>query len=57
MAQTQTIQTPDKEIIRHGTFGPIVWSPNGTRVATQYDMDTLEVGEDLTEEEEATIEE
>jgi len=47
------------EIIRHGTFGPIVWdtATGNTRAATQEDMDTLPVGDDLTEEEEAQIEE
>jgi hypothetical protein len=46
------------EQIRHGTFGPIVWDTETgeTRMATQEDMDTLPVGEDLTAEEEATIE-
>jgi hypothetical protein len=51
MARTEAGQ----EIIRHGTFGPIVWSPDGTRLATQEDIDTLEVGEDLTEDEEVAI--
>ncbi len=46
------------DIIRHGTFGPIVYCDDGTtRAATQQDMDTLEVGDDLTEEEESEIEE
>ena len=45
------------DIIRHGSFGPIVWCADGTtRCATQEDMDTLPVGDDLTEEEEAEIE-
>lgn len=46
-----------RETIRHGTFGPIVWSESGTRAATQRDMDTLPVGPDLTPEEEDEIEE
>jgi hypothetical protein len=47
------------EIIRHGSFGPIVWDTDTgeTRCADQHDMDTLPVGEDLTAEEEETIEE
>jgi hypothetical protein len=46
------------EMIRHGSFGPIVWGPGGlTRVATQRDMDTLDVGADLTDDEESEIEE
>jgi hypothetical protein len=46
------------DIIRHGSFGPIVYCDDGsTRMATQEDMDTLEVGEDLSEEEESEIEE
>ena len=46
------------EQIRHGTFGPIVWdaATGETRVATQDDLDTLDVGDDLTEEEEEGIE-
>jgi hypothetical protein len=49
----------DGEIIRHGTFGPIVWdsSDDSTRAAGQDDMDSLPVGPDLTAEEEAAIEE
>ena len=48
-----------QEQIRHGSFGPIVWDTitGDTRVATQHDMDTLPVGPDLTDEEEAGIEE
>jgi hypothetical protein len=51
--------TTTTEIIRHGSFGPIVWdtATGETRAATQYDMDHLPVGEDLTEEEEASIQE
>jgi hypothetical protein len=51
--------TTPTEIIRHGTFGPIVWdtATGATRVATQEDMDTLPVGDDLTAEEEEQIEE
>ncbi len=47
------------EIIRHGSFGPIVWNTRTgeTRMATQDDMDRLDVGDDLTADEEATIEE
>lgn len=47
------------EVIRHGSFGPIVCSLDSgcTRMATQEDIDTLPVGDDLTEEEEAAIEE
>lgn len=48
--------TTKKETIRHGSFGPIVWSEDGTRMATQEDMDTLPVGPDLTPEEEEEIE-
>jgi len=49
--------TTTTEIIRHGSFGPIVWdtATGETRAATQYDMDHLPVGEDLTEEEEELI--
>lgn len=45
------------EIIRHGSFGPIVWDivTGETRSATQEDMDTLAVGPDLTPDEEAEI--
>lgn len=44
------------ETIRHGSFGPIVWIADGsTRIATQADMDRLPVGPDLSEEEEALI--
>ena len=45
--------------IRHGSFGPIVWDTvtGDTRVATQHDMDTLSVGPDLTDDEEAGIDE
>ena len=43
------------EQIRYGSFGPIVWDEGQTRYATQQDMDSLPVGEDLTEEEEAVI--
>ena len=45
------------EQIRHGTFGPIVWDTETetTRYATQDDMDTLPVGDDLTPEEEESI--
>jgi len=45
------------EEIRHGSFGPIVWdrATGATRVATQEDMDTLPVGEDLDDDEEAAI--
>jgi len=44
------------ETIRHGSFGPIVWAEDGsTRMTTQVDMDTLQVGEDLDEEEESSI--
>lgn len=47
------------EVIRHGTFGPIVWDTQTgeTRAATQKDMDELPVGDDLTEEEEEGIKE
>lgn len=47
------------EIIRYGTFGPIVWNTitDQTRLATQEDLNTLDVGEDLSEEEEDEIEE
>ena len=47
------------EIIRHGTFGPIVWrvSDGSTQAATQRDMDHFPVGDDLTADEEAGIEE
>jgi hypothetical protein len=47
------------KVIRHGSFGPIVWdtATGQTRAATQEDMDSLEVGPDLTPEEEAEIEE
>lgn len=46
------------EQIRFGSFGPIVWNTvdGSTRLATQEDMDTLPVGNDLTSEEEDTIE-
>lgn len=45
------------EIIRHGTFGPIVWDTDtrATRAATQQDLDILPVGDDLDEDEEAEI--
>ena len=45
------------EVIRHGSFGPIVWDvvTGETRFATQDDLDHLPVGPDLTEEEEASI--
>lgn len=43
------------DIIRHGSFGPIVQTEDGWRMATQKDLDTLPVGDDLTEEEEAEI--
>jgi hypothetical protein len=45
------------EVIRYGTFGPIVWDLDTdlTRCATQDDMDTLPMGHDLTEEEEESI--
>lgn len=51
--------TDAAEQIRHGTFGPIVWNieTGETRMATQDDLDTLPVGEDLTDDEEASIEE
>ena len=49
--------TKAQEILRYGKFGPIVWSEAGTRMATQEDMDSLPVGEDLTAEEESEIEE
>lgn len=47
------------EIIRHGSFGAIVWDTQTgeTRMATQRDLDTLPVGDDLTDGEEAEIEE
>jgi|GEM_PF-5789056 hypothetical protein len=45
------------EKIRHGSFGPIVQTDTGWRLATQEDMDTLPVGEDLTAAEEAEIDE
>lgn len=47
------------EVIRHGSFGPIVWDldTSETRMATQKDMDALPVGDDLTEEEEEGVEE
>lgn len=53
------IEDAQSEQIRHGSFGPIVWDTVtcDTRVATQHDMDTLPVGPDLTDEEEAGIEE
>lgn len=46
------------EILRYGTFGPIVWDTDthATRMATQDDLDTLPQGEDLTAEEEDEIE-
>lgn len=44
-------------VIRHGSFGPIVWVGGETRAADQRDLDTLPVGSDLTEAEEASIEE
>ena len=46
------------EVIRHGSFGPIVWDMDSgaTRMATQDDMDTLPVGDDLSAEEEQSIE-
>lgn len=46
------------EIIRYGSFGPIVWDTDShrTRLATQDDLDTLDVGDDLDEDEEAAIE-
>lgn len=45
------------ECIRHGSFGPIVWdlATKQTRMATQADLDTLDVGRDLTASEEAAI--
>ena len=45
------------EVIRHGTFGPIVWDllTDETRMATQDDMDTLHVGDDLSVAEEESI--
>ena len=47
------------EIIRYGTFGPIVWDleTGETRMATQVDMDTLGLGQDLTQKEEKLIDE
>src|SRR5690606_23704010 len=44
-------------VIRFGSFGPIVWdlATGETRAATQYDLNHLPVGEDLTEDEEASI--
>jgi hypothetical protein len=49
------MKTKRKDIIRFGSFGPIVETADGWRFATQEDMDTLEVGEDLTPEEEDEI--
>lgn len=51
--------TMNREVIRYGTFGAIVWDldTGDTRMATQSDMDNLDVGDDLTDEEEETIEE
>lgn len=45
------------EVIRFGSFGPIVWdlATGETRFATQDDLDRLPVGPDLTEEEEESI--
>lgn len=53
-----TTTTTTNEVIRHGSFGPIVWdmATGATRYATQRDMDTLPFGDDLTPDEEATIE-
>lgn len=55
--EAMTNMATENEIIRHGSFGPIVWdtATGETRAATQYDMDHLPVGPDLTEEEEASI--
>ena len=48
--------TQPTDIIRHGSFGPIVFCADGTtRMATQDDLDTLPVGDDLDEDEEAAI--
>jgi hypothetical protein len=46
-----------KEVIRFGSFGPIVWNcqTEETRLATQDDLDTLPVGDDLSPEEEESI--
>ena len=45
------------EILRHGSFGPIVQNTTTGefRAADQHDMDTLPVGDDLTADEEETI--
>lgn len=48
-----TKQTTD--IIRHGSFGPIVQTADGWRMATQHDLDTLLVGDDLDADEEESI--
>jgi len=54
-----TTSNSTTETVRFGTFGPIVWNneTGEARVATQADMDELEVGTDLTAEEEDAIEE
>lgn len=50
-------QLATTECVRHGSFGPIVWDAanDSARVATQYDLDTLPVGHDLDEDEEASL--
>lgn len=55
---TITVAREGDDIIRHGSFGPIVWNTatGETRMATQDDLDNLVVGDDLTEDEEAEIE-
>jgi len=52
----ETTMTKFQEIIRYGSFGPIVWADGDTRLATQEDLDTLPVGPDLTTDEESEIE-
>lgn len=58
LAHCRALVGANSDIIRFGSFGPIVYTSDGkTRMATQEDLDTLEVGEDLSEEEEQAIEE
>lgn len=57
VGETQPDPSSDVEMIRHGSFGPIVWRNGETRAATQRDMDMLPVGPDLTDDEVAEIEE
>jgi hypothetical protein len=52
-AKMKTMMNTD--LIRYGSFGPLVQTQDGWRMATQEDLDILPAGEDLTPEEEAAI--